>query len=362
MPSTERPEATEIALSGELTLAQAAATYALFADLAERPEVRQVRVDASQLDTIDGAGAVTLRFGASLLEERGKSCEVVALREDHQAIVRLLTTEGAEVEPEREGFVERVGALTLVAAQAVVAFTKMAAETIIAVARGRRRLRAGAALEQGVLIGADAVPMVALLGALVGVVLAFQGQYQLRKFGADIFMAELVSLGMVREFGVLVTAIIVAGRSGAAISAELATMRVNEEVDALEGMGINPLAYLVLPRIAGITLATPLLAAVSTAAGIAGGVAVASFADLPVPAVFARMQAALVTSDFALALVKSLLFAWIIGSVSCFIGLRTSGGAHEVGRSTTRAVVASIVFVIVADSLVTTLWTVNHGG
>src|SRR5690606_18789211 len=107
---------------------------------------------------------------------------------------------------------------------------------------------------------------VLLLGSLVGVVLAFQGQYQLRKFGADIFMAELVGLGMVREFGALVTAIIVAGRSGAAISAELSTMKVNEEVDALRTMGIEPLGYLVVPRLVGIVLVMPLLVAIATAA------------------------------------------------------------------------------------------------
>jgi phospholipid/cholesterol/gamma-HCH transport system permease protein len=227
--------------------------------------------------------------------------------------------------------------------------------------RGKHRTRVAALLEQAAIMGADAVPIVALMGALIGVVLAFQAAYQLEQFGAELFMAEVVSIGMVREFGAVITSVILSGRSGAAMAAELGTMAVNEELDALRSMGIDPARYLVSPRLLAMTLVTPLLGVVATAAGIAGGLGIAGLLGVPPRTVYHRMTESLVPNDFVLGLVKCLLFGWIITLVGCFMGLRTRGGAHNVGRNTTRSVVAQIMLIVITDSVVTTTWTLVHG-
>ena len=173
-------------------------------------------------------------------------------------------------------------------------------------------------------------------------------------------MADLVSLGMVREFGSLMTAIIVAGRSGAAMAAEIGTMAVREELDALRTMGISPVRYLVVPRLIAITLVQPVLTLLSMGVGIVAGLATAQTFGLSPLTVFHRMVDSLTYKDFWLGMSKSVLFAWVIGFTGCLMGLRTKGGAHNVGQSTTRAVVASVFFIIVVDSMVTTAWTVGY--
>jgi phospholipid/cholesterol/gamma-HCH transport system permease protein len=174
-------------------------------------------------------------------------------------------------------------------------------------------------------------------------------------------MAELVSLGMVREFAPFITAIVLAGRSGAAMAAEIGTMAVNEEVDALKSMGISSAEFLVFPRVAGISVAQPLLTLLSMAIGIGAGISTGGLVGVPPTIAYHRMQQSLVVDDFVLGLIKSVLFSWIIGFIGCFMGLSTRGGAQSVGRNTTTAVVLSIFFIVVTDSIVTTAWTVTHG-
>jgi phospholipid/cholesterol/gamma-HCH transport system permease protein len=204
-------------------------------------------------------------------------------------------------------------------------------------------------------IGVDALPIAALLSCLLGLILAFQTLYQLRRFGAELYMADIVGTAMVREFGPLLTAIILAGRSGSAIAAELGTMVVREEIAALETMGIRRSGYLVLPRLIAISLMAPALTLISMALGIAGALALSNMGALPKPVFWHRVTEVVWLSDFAIGLTKSMLFAWLVGFSGVFAGLRTRGAADSVGQSTTRAVVASIFLVIVMDSIVTSL-------
>jgi phospholipid/cholesterol/gamma-HCH transport system permease protein len=352
-------------VDGNLTLAAAGDVYAAIDKLAHRPNVSVVRIDLSRVEQVDSAGVITVSLGCALLTEDGKVCEVVGVRPAHQAAFRLFGA-GRAVEPpmpRRRGFAELVGTRVLGAIETAADFARFALHSCYSLLKSlvrRDHLRGGAIVEQASIVGADAVGIVLLLGTLIGVVLAFQGVHQLEKFGAKEFMAEVVSLGMVREFGAVITAVIVAGRSGAAMSAELGTMKVNEEIDALEGMGIDPASFLVIPRIAALTLAMPLLSLMSMAIGIGSGIGIATLKGLPAMTVFLRMQEALLPEDFAQGVLKSFLFAWIIGFTSCFVGLRTGGGAQGVGQSATRAVVASIVGIIIVDSTVTTVWTLAY--
>lgn len=200
--------------------------------------------------------------------------------------------------------------------------------------------------------GFDALPIIGLLSFLLGVVVAYQGADQLRQYGANIFVADLVGLSMLREFAPLITAIIVAGRSGSAYAAQIGTMAVTEEIDAMRTLGIEPLELLVLPKIIALVIVLPLLTVFSDVLGVAGGmvmsqtqlgVGFAEFLD--------RMAKAVSITSYLVGICKAPVFAVIIGLVGCFQGFRTRGGADSVGLQTTRSVVQSTFLVIVADAL-----------
>lgn len=199
--------------------------------------------------------------------------------------------------------------------------------------------------------GSDAVPIVLMLCFLMGAVLGFQSAIQLRKFGASIFMADLVSISICLEMGPLLTAVIVAGRSGAAYAAQIGTMQVNEEIDALRVMGIDPIRYLVSPRVIAVALALPCLTLLGDLVGIVGGCVVGMISlDLTPVSFFNEVQKVLELSDIAQGLIKSLAFGVEIATVGCFRGFQVRGGAENVGRATTSAVVTSIFILTVTDA------------
>jgi len=202
--------------------------------------------------------------------------------------------------------------------------------------------------------GADGVPIVLLINFLVGLILGLQAAFQLERFGANIFIADLVGLAMVREMAPLMTAIVVAGRSGAAYAAELGTMRVNQEVDALWTLGFDPQRYLVLPRIIALVGVVPLLTMLSMIVGIFGGLIVGvQRLGLTTLAYWVELQNAISLSDLLGGLFKSVVFAITIALIACQRGLATRGGAEGVGNSTTSAVVAILFFLVVLDALFT---------
>lgn len=200
--------------------------------------------------------------------------------------------------------------------------------------------------------GFDALPIVGLLSFLLGVVVAYQGADQLRQYGANIFVADLVGLSMLREFAPLITAIIVAGRSGSAYAAQIGTMAVTEEIDAMRTLGIEPHELLVLPKIVALVIALPLLTVFADVLGVLGGMVMAKtqlgvgFAEF-----LDRMAKAVSITSYLVGIGKAPVFAAIIAVVGCFQGFRTHGGADSVGQQTTRSVVQSIFLVIVADAL-----------
>ena len=207
--------------------------------------------------------------------------------------------------------------------------------------------------------GFDALPIVGLLSFLLGIVVAYQGADQLRQYGANIFIADLVGLSMLREFAPLMTAIIVAGRSGSAYAAQIGTMSVNEEIDALRALGIAPLDLLVLPKILALSIALPLLTVFADVLGVFGGMLMAR-AQLGVGfgEFLDRLVKAVSVTAYLVGVCKAPVFAFIIAVVGCFHGFRTRGGADSVGRQTTRSVVQSIFLVIVADALCSVAFSV----
>jgi len=199
--------------------------------------------------------------------------------------------------------------------------------------------------------GVNALPIVALVSFLVGLIMAFQAAIPMRQFGAEIYVADLIALSMLRELGPLMTAIVLTGRSGSAFAAELGTMKVNEEIDALTTMGLDPVRFLVVPRIIAAVAVTPLLAVFADLVGVLGGSIVLVSLGYPLLTYVKEVISATTHVDLLGGLVKSAVFGIVVAGVGCLRGMETGIGATAVGDSTTRAVVAGIVLIVVIDGV-----------
>jgi phospholipid/cholesterol/gamma-HCH transport system permease protein len=200
--------------------------------------------------------------------------------------------------------------------------------------------------------GVQAVPIVALIAFLITLVIAYIGAQQLERFGAEVFTVDLVTVGVLREMGVLLTAIIVAGRSGSAFAAEIGVMQLNDEVDALKSIGMNPYEVLVLPRVLGLIIALPLLTILADAMGLAGGAFLCSWLlDISIPQFVVRMQGSLASTTFWAGFIKAPAFAFLIAMTGTYRGMQVRDSSRELGRLTTVAVVQSIFLVIFANAI-----------
>ncbi|OGF97869.1 MAG: hypothetical protein A3F83_10270 [Candidatus Glassbacteria bacterium RIFCSPLOWO2_12_FULL_58_11] len=218
-------------------------------------------------------------------------------------------------------------------------------------------LRLGSAFDEMVKVGVNAVPIVGLISFSIGMILAMQSAYQLEQFGATIFTANLVAVAQTRELGPLMTAIIVAGRSGSGIAAEIGTMKVGEEIEALQSMGFNPIKFLVVPKLLALAVMVPCLTIISDFIGISGGISIAVFSlDLGFGRYLSATIFALVFKDIITGLIKSVVFAVLVGLTGCYMGFKVEGGAEGVGRRTTQSVVVSIFLIILADAFFTSLF------
>lgn len=237
-------------------------------------------------------------------------------------------------------------------AMLLTAFLGQVIAEMLQLLRHPRRLRLTSLVHHMQSAGLDAVPIVALMSFLIGVVVAFQGSTQLEQFGAEIFVVDLIAISVLRELGILLTAIIVAGRSASAFTASIGSMKMREEIDALRALGLDPITILVAPRIIALVLMLPILGILSNIAGLTGG-ALMSWIDLDItPAVFLNRVASEVGPwHLAVGLIKAPVFALIIGIVGCRNGLRVGGDAESLGRQTSASVVTSIFLVILADAL-----------
>ena len=214
-----------------------------------------------------------------------------------------------------------------------------------------RRFRLRDALWAFQRAGFDGLPITLLIGFLLGLILAFESAASLRMFGVEVYVADLIAIGLFRELGPLITAIILAGRSGSAFAAEIGTMKVDEELDALTTMGLPPVRFLVLPRIVAATLVMPVLTMFSEMAGLIGGCIVLQMMDVPASVFWGHVTSSSSVSMIVLGLAKSALFGLLVGFISCASGMRTKKAADGVGEAATNAVVCSIVAIAVADGL-----------
>lgn len=313
-----------------------------------------LRTDAVR--ALDTAGALLLERTIRRLRQHGAEVLVGQLPARHRALLELVAGEqasGAASPPLNA--VERLGKVTMAAlAQAfeLLAFIGQGALQALPLLARPHRIRWRQVAIELRRAGVAALPIVGLLIFLVGIVIAYQGGAPLQQYGAVIFIVELVSMTILREMAPLITAIIVAGRTGSSYTAEIGTMQVTEEVAALRTMGIAPFEILVLPKLIALLVALPLLTVFADCLGLLGGMLAAqSLLGIGIHTFLERLPAQLPNSTLWVGMVKTPVFAAIITLVGCFHGFRVRGSAEEVGRATTASVVLSIFLVIVADAL-----------
>jgi phospholipid/cholesterol/gamma-HCH transport system permease protein len=332
-------------------------------ELQAGPPVRRLTFEAGSITAWD-TGLLT--FVRKLMDEgkrRGIEVDRRGLPEGAQSLLSLTMAVAAQ-ETGREAtqapWLERVGAAALAeeaGAEAMLVFTGQACLAFWALLRRRARFQASdlwLTIEE---CGARALPIVTLICLLVGLILAFVGALQLRQYGAQIFVANLVAIAMSQEMGALMTGIILAGRTGAAFAAQLGTMQVNEEIDALRTMGIAPLEFLVLPRMLALILMTPLLTIYGDVVGILGGAFVGvTMLKLGLTVYVHQTLSALTLTDFARGLVKGGVYGVLVAWAGCLRGMQCGRSSAAVGLATTAAVVLGIVSIIVADAILTVVY------
>lgn len=353
----------EVRLAGKVTLADAALLWAEIRPRTGADAREEVRFDLSRVELVDG-GAMALLVQAKWdIQTSGGRCEIVCGAGAVQKILELYhgDVESEKLPPVRApGLLEQIGGAThdaLVEVQLVLAFLGSMVLALGGVLRRPRSVNWAELMPIMNRTGSDAVPIVVLINFLVGFVMGFQSAVQLKQFGANIYVADLVGLSITRELGPLMTAIIVCGRSGAAFAAELGTMKVSEEIDALRTMGFGPLRFLVFPRILALLLVMPILTLLGDLVGLSGGLVVGiTSLDLTLLGYLNETQRALHVWDVFQGVVKCAFFAVAIGIVACQQGLSTSGGAEGVGRRTTASVVISLFALILVDAGFTVLF------
>ncbi len=322
------------------------------------PGEGDLAIDGSEISTLDTAGAWLLHRTMRALEQRGRNVRMNGLRPEFSALLQLIASRPVTPEstaPARAGLLTNIGQQTwrgLIGMSGMLSFIGESTLILLRSLVQPRRIRWRPILHNIQTAGFEALPIVGLLTFLMGVVIAYQGADQLQRFGANIFIADLVGLSMVRELSPLLTAIIVAGRSGSAYAAQIGTMKITEEIDALRTIGVDPTELLVLPKMLALIIALPLLTLYADVTGVLGGMLMArSKLYVSFDLFLDRLGDAVSLSSFLTGIGKAPVFAAIIALVGCYQGFQVSGSADSVGRQTTVSVVQSIFLVILADAL-----------
>jgi phospholipid/cholesterol/gamma-HCH transport system permease protein len=348
-----------LALAGDWRAAQLAAIRAEFSQL-DVAGADRVTVDPAGAD-IDLAGAWELDVQLQRLEAAGVAAQFAGDEPATLRVVRDVLRERrskprpADVADDEPNAVHRLGKTVVERFQylkAGVAFVGRVTATLARALTSLRRLRLTSVTRHVYDTGITALPIVSLIAFLISIIIAYLSASQLRDYGADIFVVDLITVGVLRELGVLLTAIIIAGRSGSAFAAEIGSMQLNEEVDALEATGVDPVEILILPRVIGLVIAMPLLTFVADVIGMAGGAILCNLLlDMPLQQFINRAEEAIAPTTFWVGIIKAPVFALLIALAGTYRGLQVRGSSRELGRLTTLAVVQSIFLVLLADAL-----------
>ena len=350
-------ETARCVVVGEWTLR---ADRPTFDPLSLGESIRRLEFDAENLGSWDSGLLVFLLAVADHCREHGVKLDVTGLPANAQSLLSLATAvpekEDARRQAHPRSVVEHVGQVTLDEIddlKDMIAFAGECTLTAVDLLRGKARMRwknLFTIMEQ---CGPDALPIVALISGLVGVIIAFLGAMILQRMAAEVYVSYIVGYGMLRELGALMVGMIMAGRTGAAFAAEIGSMKVSEEIDALQTLGVSPLEFLVLPRILALTLMMPLLTAFANVLGIAGGYFVsAGMLGVPGSQFFGGLRDVMSVPDVVVGLIKGGIFGMLIGFSGCLRGIRCGRSAGAVGRAATSAVVTSITLIVIANAVV----------
>ena len=332
-------------------------------ELRARPTARALAFDTRSVDDWDSGLVVFVRHALDVARdlELGADCSglpggVRKLLDLAAAVPERETGRGVRPTP----LVARLGVATVragVLAHEMVTFLGDGCLALVRFARGRARVRRADLLVTIQEAGPEALGIVSLISFLVGVILAYVGAVQLRRFGAEIYVADLVGIAMVRQMGAIMAGIIMAGRTGAAYAAQLGTMRVNEEIDAVQTMGISPVEFLVLPRMLGLIVMMPLLTIYADLVGILGGAVVgAGMLKVGFLPYWTRTWVAVDLSDCAAGLISASVFGVLVAIAGCLRGMQSGRSSAAVGLAATSAVVTGIVFIVIADAILTVIY------
>lgn len=353
-------------IGGDWTLPHAGRLERIVAEI-ERQAAPSARLDLRGLRSLDTLGASLLQRLIHRLENQGGTVALGEISPEYRVLLQRVMLPPERVPLARpyvslsRSFVEHIGVSTVdlaIEARDLVSFLGLTAFTLLRALLRPGRIRFVALVSHVERVGLNALPIVGLLSFLIGVVLSYQGADQLRAFGAEIYSVNLVGVSVLREIGVLLTAILVAGRSGSAFTAEIGTMKVNEEVDAMKTLGLDVMDVLVLPRLLAVVIALPLLTFFADLTALTGGALMSWLVlGISLSQFLEQLQSYVNDATFWVGFIKAPFFAGLIGLVGCYEGLKVEGGADSVGRMTTKAVVESIFLVIVADAAFSILFS-----
>ncbi len=322
--------------------------------------VQSIIIDFSQIVYLDSAAALAFVQIRQHSARENILCQLVNISDDAKGIFSVIRNEALDhplVEPpvSNDGFIHQVGQTSSAIARDFVHFVTFIGEILVALMytlKHPKSLRGRDVLFYVQRAGVDGLPIVALIGLLMGLIMAFMSFLQFKQFGANIYVPTLVSFAMVKELGPLMTAILVAGRSGSAFAAEIGTMVVNEEVDALHTMGFDPIRFLAVPKVLATIIVVPILTIYADLSGIIGGMIIGvTSLDLTINTYVTQSIKAIKTFDVVTSLIKAAVFAGLISAIGCQRGFQVRSGAQDVGKFTTSAVVAAIFMIVVADSI-----------
>jgi phospholipid/cholesterol/gamma-HCH transport system permease protein len=355
----EKGQQITLAVSGRLALDNLQAFNLEVQALLQKLTPTTLKVDLAGIDFLDSAGALALIELENESRSRNIPFELLNLGDKARGIMDLIDPKALATAPlitdrENDNILERLGAETLAILNDFKQVLAFLGELLVALVYALFRpwtVRWDDVLFYMKRAGVDGLPIIGLISLLLGLILAFMSSLQLKQFGANIYVASLLAIAIVKELGPIMTAILVAGRSGSAFAAEIGTMMVNEEVDALTTMGFTPVRFLAVPKVLAAMIVVPLLTIYADLFGILGGVIVGVLGlDLTVYTYLKETQRSLTLLDIITSLIKSGVFAVLIAGIGCQRGFEVRGGAEAVGSATTSAVVAAIFLIILTDS------------
>ncbi|WP_240905583.1 ABC transporter permease [Thiorhodococcus mannitoliphagus] len=360
-PDAMKADPVILALEGRVTAYLVGPIWAEALETLSRYADRPIVIDASRLESIDDTGIALLFDLKSRPRSVGAEVEIRGLAPSLAALIPDYAPDDV-AEPARKwpplGIIERAGraaSLQLAAAARMLAFLGDCAAALLQAFHRRGVIRWGEVLSVAAEAGANAVPIVLLIGFLMGVIIAFEIGLVAQQFGAVIFVVDGVGVAVLRELGALMTAIVFAGRTGAAFAAQIGTQKVNEEVNAILTFGLDPVRFLVLPRLIAAVLVMPLLTVLADVVGIFGGALVLAGFNIGFVQFYNHLLGAVGIEDFLVGVVKAAVFGLTIAAIGCQRGLATGAGATSVGLSATSAVVTSIIWIVVLDGFFTVL-------